>query len=131
MTKATISETVKSLEQKNLITKEYEPHDTRSYIIHLTQKGKEIADKTSYFTQQIGAPIKNLDEESKENLLQSLFGVIEHLNKAKVITIQRMCSTCAYFERSEEGKEPFCKLLQKHLYSEDLRIDCPEHLMKV
>ncbi|SEW09021.1 DNA-binding transcriptional regulator, MarR family [Chryseobacterium wanjuense] len=130
MTKATISETVKSLEQKNLITKEYEPHDTRSYIIHLTQKGKEIADKTSYFTREISAPIQNLDEESKENMLQSLFDIIHHLNKTGVITIQRMCTTCVYFRPSAEGKEPVCGLLEKVLYSEDLRIDCPEHQMK-
>ncbi|MCS3532116.1 MarR family winged helix-turn-helix transcriptional regulator [Chryseobacterium sp. JUb7] len=130
MTKATISETVKSLEQKNLITKEYEPHDTRSYIIHLTQKGKEIADKTSYFTKEITAPIQKLDEQSKENMLQSLFGIIQQLNTSGVITIQRMCSTCAYFQPSKDGKEPFCKLLEQTLYAEDLRIDCPEHQMK-
>lgn len=130
MTKATISETVKSLEQKNLITKEYEPHDTRSYIIHLTQKGKEIADKTSYFTRQMSIPLQNLDEETKDNLLESLFGMINHLNKSGVITIQRMCTTCTYFRPSSEGKEPVCGLLQKILYAEDLRIDCPEHQMK-
>jgi DNA-binding MarR family transcriptional regulator len=130
MTKATISETVKSLEQKNLITKEYEPHDTRSYIIHLTQKGNELADKTSYFTKEITAPIQKLDEDSKENMLQNLFDVIQHLNKSGVITIQRMCTTCSYFQPSKEGKEPFCKLLERTLYSEDLRIDCPEHQMK-
>src|SRR6218665_108299 len=32
MTKATISDTIKTLEQKKLISKEYEQHDTRSYI---------------------------------------------------------------------------------------------------
>lgn len=131
MTKATISETVKSLEQKNLITKEYEPHDTRSYIIHLTQKGKEIADKTSYFTKKIGMPIHNMEETHKEILLQSLFDIIHHLNKTGVITIQRMCTTCIYFRPSAEGKEPVCALLERALYSEDLRIDCPEHLMKI
>ena len=36
MTKATISDTVKILEQKKLISKEYELHDARSYIINLT-----------------------------------------------------------------------------------------------
>jgi len=130
MTKATISETVKSLELKNLITKEYEPHDTRSYIIHLSQKGKEIADKTSYFTKDITGPIQHLDEESKENMLHSLFAIIRQLNISGVITIQRMCATCVYFRPSEDGKEPFCKLLERTLYAEDLRIDCPEHMMK-
>jgi DNA-binding MarR family transcriptional regulator len=36
MTKATVSDTVKTLVKKNLIAKEFEPYDTRSYVIHLT-----------------------------------------------------------------------------------------------
>ena len=47
MTKATISDTIKALDQKGLITKAYEPNDTRSYIMHLTEKGREIAEKAS------------------------------------------------------------------------------------
>jgi DNA-binding MarR family transcriptional regulator len=47
MTKATISDTIKTLEQKQLIRKEYELHDTRSFIIHLTNMGKKIALQTS------------------------------------------------------------------------------------
>ncbi|MCJ8154714.1 MarR family winged helix-turn-helix transcriptional regulator [Chryseobacterium sp. SSA4.19] len=131
MTKATISETVKSLEQKGLVTKDYEPHDTRSYIIHLSGKGMEIAGKTSYFTQQIGAPIQVMDQQAKEKFLQSLFDVIHYLNRTGIITIQRMCTTCTHFRPSAEGKEPVCSLLEKVLYSEDLRIDCPEHMMKI
>src|SRR5690606_25426716 len=60
LTKATISDTVKTLEQKHLITKAYEPDDTRSYIINLTQKGREIADQTSLFTKEIRTPIDKL-----------------------------------------------------------------------
>ncbi len=131
MTKATISETVKSLEQKCLVIKDYEPHDTRSYIIHLSEKGKEIADKTSYFTRQISAPIQNMDQGTKEKFLNSLFDVIHYLNRTGIITLQRMCTTCTHFRPSAEGKEPVCSLLEKVLYSEDLRIDCPEHRMKI
>ncbi len=60
MTKATISETIKSLLQKGYIEKSYEMHDTRSYIIHLTKKGKDIANKTSLFSKHIQSPISFL-----------------------------------------------------------------------
>lgn len=131
MTKATISDTIKTLEQKNLITKEYEQHDTRSYIIHLTKKGKDIADKTSFFTKEIQAPIEKLHPDDKENLLLSLLNIIRHLNKSEVITIQRMCMTCTYYQPSDKGQKHFCKLLNQNLHISDLRIDCPEHKMKV
>ncbi len=132
MTKATISDTIKTLEQKNLIAKEYEPHDTRSYIIHLTKEGKSIADKTSFFTKEIREPIDRLDQDDKENLLLNLIGIIQHLNKAGVITIQRMCTTCSYYQPSSgDGQKHFCKLLNQDLHVTDLRIDCPEYEMKM
>jgi len=130
MTKATISETIKTLEKKELIKKDYEPHDTRSYIIKLTKKGKAIAGQTSLFAEQLQVPIDKLHSDEKENLLLSLIGIIQHLNKTEVITIQRMCFTCLYFKKAESGQPHFCKLLNQNLYSKDLRIDCPEHSTK-
>ena len=73
MTKATISDTVKTLEQKGLISKEFEPEDTRSYIINLTEKGKNIAHKTSLFTKEIRTPIERIEAGDKENLLDVLW----------------------------------------------------------
>lgn len=127
MTKATISDTVKTLEQKDLIRKEYEPHDTRSYVIHLTRKGEEIAGKTSLFTREIRTPIDHLHPDDKENLLLSLLNIIRHLNRSEVITIQRMCMTCSYYRSSDEGQKHFCTLLNQNLHTKDLRVDCPEH----
>ncbi|MCY1538853.1 MarR family protein [compost metagenome] len=131
MTKATISDTIKTLEQKNLITKEYEQHDSRSYIIHLTTKGKDIAGKTSFFTKEIQTPIDKLHPDDKENLLLSLLNIILHLNQSEVITIQRMCMTCRYYQSSDKGQKHFCNLLNQKLHIADLRIDCPEHSVKV
>jgi len=127
MTKATISDTIKTLEQKELIKKDYEPQDTRSYIIQLTKKGKAIANDTSLFTEQLQVPIDKLHPDDKENLLLSLIGIIQHLNKAEVITIQRMCLTCSHYKKAENGSLHFCKLLNQNLTAKDLRIDCPEH----
>jgi DNA-binding MarR family transcriptional regulator len=129
MTKATISDTIKTLEQKELVEKEYELHDTRSYIIQLTKKVKGIANQTSLFAQQLQAPIDKLPADDKENLLLSLIGIIQHLNKSGVITIQRMCVTCVHYRKNENGKQHFCNLLNQKLTTTDLRIDCPEHLV--
>src|SRR5690606_14436176 len=60
VTKATISDTIKTLLQKELISKEYESNDTRSYVIHLTEKGREVAAKVSFFTKEIRVPIGSL-----------------------------------------------------------------------
>ncbi|MFZ1702722.1 MAG: MarR family winged helix-turn-helix transcriptional regulator [Saprospiraceae bacterium] len=130
MTKATISETIKILEQKKLISKESELLDTRSYIIHLTENGKNIAQQTSMFTKQLQVPIDKLNTEDKENLLLSLISVIQHLNESGIVTIQRMCFTCAHYKQGIKGQEHFCTLLNQKLERNELRIDCPEHLPK-
>lgn len=129
MTKATISDTVKTLEQKHLIQKVYEQHDTRSYIIHLTKKGREIAERTALFANEFQAPIDKLPIAEKENLLLSLFDIINHLNKAGVITIQRMCYTCHFYQENKNGH--YCNLLNSSLTANELRIDCTDHKQKV
>jgi len=127
MTKATISDTIKTLELKSFIKKEYEPNDTRSYIIHLTKKGKKIAEQTSWFAKQIQVPIGKLHSTDKENLLLSLLDIIHHLNKSGIITIQRMCLSCHFYKTNKNGKEHFCGLLNTRLADTELRIDCPEY----
>lgn len=128
MTKATISDTIKSLEQKKLIKKEYDIGDTRSFVIHLTVKGKNIANKTVLFAQQLLAPVEKLHNDDKQNLLLSLIEIIHHLNKVEIITIQRMCFTCSFYRVSESGKKHYCKLLNQDLKSTELRVDCPDHI---
>ena len=129
MTKATISDSVKVLLKKELIQKFTNPSDTRSYLIGLTDKGKQVAEKSSNFTFNIQKPLTTLPEEQKKEILAGLLKVIYQLNQTGVITIQRMCFTCSYYERT--NNKHFCKLLQAKLTSKELRVDCPEHELKV
>ncbi|MBX2931059.1 MAG: winged helix-turn-helix transcriptional regulator [Chitinophagaceae bacterium] len=128
LTKATISETIKTLEQKELITKEFDTQDTRSFTIQLTKNGKKIVEQTSLFSKEIFNPIDKLHQDDKETLLFSLLNIIKHLNQVKVITIQRMCFTCVYYKRSANGQKHFCNLLNQNLQTTDLRIDCPDYV---
>jgi len=129
VTKATISETVRLLAKKELIYKETDPTDTRSYSIYLTNKGKGISTKSSSFAQVLEKPIHSYSKKQKEVLFQSLLDLIEKLNKAGIVTVQRMCFTCRFYE--EGTKTDHCKLLKKNLHKPDLRVDCPEHMISV
>ncbi|MGV3761212.1 MarR family winged helix-turn-helix transcriptional regulator [Parapedobacter sp.] len=129
MTKATISDAVKALDQKGLITKTHEPNDTRSYTIGLSSKGMEVARKTATFTTEIQTPIDALRPHDKENLLLSLIGIIHHLNQTGIITIQRMCLTCAHYRPHQGDAKHYCQLLNRKLVDSELRIDCPDHVV--
>lgn len=127
VTKATISETVRLLSKKDLIYKETDPIDTRSYSIYLTKKGKSIATESSSFAEALEKPLHSFSKEQKEIFFQSLLELIEKLNKAGIITVQRMCFSCRFYNPGKEND--YCKLLKKELYQQDLRVDCPEHQM--
>ncbi|WP_425234314.1 MarR family winged helix-turn-helix transcriptional regulator [Ulvibacterium sp.] len=125
VTKATISESIRLLLKKELILKETDPADTRSFFIYLTERGKATLQRTSSFAHPIEKPIHSFPEEQKRILFQSLLQLIEKLNKADVVNVQRMCTSCRFYESGSEND--YCRLLEKKLHQADLRIDCPEH----
>ena len=126
MTKATISDAVKTLEKKGLIQKEITPSDTRSYIIHLTEKGKVIAEKASTFSHAMRESVELFGGEEAEQFYQTSLKLIESLHKNGIIQLQRMCSSCLHY--AKDNGMHFCKLLNKPLTTNELRIDCPEHI---
>lgn len=125
MTKATISDSVKVLLAKDLVSKEIDPTDTRSYSLSLTTEGIKTAQKASFFASSIEQPLEKLTAEQKTIMLHGLLKLIYDLNKSGVITIQRMCFTCSNYQ-VDKGVH-YCKLLKSQLAENELRVDCPEH----
>ncbi len=127
MTKATISDSVKILLSKELVAKETDPLDTRSYSLTLTKEGKKVAKKASFFASSIEQPIDKLTEDQKAIMLKGLLTLIYDLNKSGIITTQRMCFNCSFY-KAENGMH-YCNLLKTKLAESEIRIDCPEHSM--
>ena len=127
MTKATISDSVKLLLKKDLMKKDYDTIDARSFTISLTKEGKKVAQKSSSFAGIIEKSIHQFSEKQKETVLVSLLELIEKLNKEGIISIQRMCSTCRFYNKNKTIH--YCNLLNKPLLNNELRVDCPEHQM--
>lgn len=124
ITKATISDAVKALIQKGLVEKTVDGTDSRSYYIKPTPAGaKEIKGMESF-----GAPVlqslENISDAEKNDLLHSLLQVIRHLNKAGVISVQRSCHNCQFYENRTGGH--YCNLLKADLANADIRLDCPD-----
>jgi DNA-binding MarR family transcriptional regulator len=125
LTKPTVSDAVKSLFQKELIEKSMSASDTRSYHVQLTDKGREMAGKLARFANAIKAPVSRMSGPQKISLWENLTTIIAALQQAGIISLQRMCFTCANYQR--QGDTHFCALLRMPLYAETLRLDCPEH----
>ena len=125
LTKATISDSIKTLLEKKLLTKITNPKDSRSFTVQLTTKGKEHVQKTSGFTTALNESINSLPEIEKGTFLKQLMQIIYQLNQKEIISTQRMCLSCYHYKK--DGNKHYCNLLEKQLKNIDLRIDCDEH----
>ncbi|MEO1049230.1 MAG: MarR family transcriptional regulator [Bacteroidota bacterium] len=126
VTKATVSDAIKSLLQKGLIIKEADPEDSRSTFIHLSAKGEELSQELEQYPNSVLASINELSQANKETLLAEHLKLISSVQKAGIISSPRMCFSCKFYEGDSENKH-FCQLLKQKLALKDLRIDCVEH----
>ena len=124
LSKPTISETVKILEQKKYITKIEDKTDTRSYRIQVTELGKNIVSQTESFITPLTEIVTDTNLDEKLVIWKSITEIISRLNDLKIISVQRNCLNCRHYLNN--GTHSFCNLLNQHLSPENMRIDCME-----
>lgn len=124
VTKPTVSDAIKVLEQKKLVTKFSDAADSRSYFLKLTDSGKKIVSESEDFANPLAQIVEGINETDKEILWGNISALIHKLNRQGIITVQRSCTNCAYFSAQEN--DYFCNLLKQPLHTSDLRIDCHE-----
>ena len=125
ITKATISDSVKTLESKGIVQKITNHNDSRSFSLELTKVGVELQSKLLHYSSNMLDPITFLNQTEQQKLWAVLSALIENLNSTGIVNMQRMCYSCSYFN-SKDGVN-HCNLLEKVLTPIDIRIDCPEH----
>ena len=128
ITKPTVSDAVKVLLKKELIQKKTVTSDSRSYAIALTKKGKEILAQVEDFATPIKQQLEGIDNAEVQQLYYTLTQLIHGLNKSGVLSVQRNCHSCTFYEKNKNGH--YCNFLKKPLENHDLRLDCPEHELK-
>jgi DNA-binding MarR family transcriptional regulator len=124
VTKPTISDAIKVLEQKKMIKKMADEVDTRSYMIQLTASGKNIVSDTEHCVNPVTEIISTINQSEKLVLWQNITKLISQLHQSGAISLQRTCHYCKHF--SSKNKAPYCKLLEQKLLPQDIRIDCAE-----
>ncbi len=125
LTKATLSESVKNLEKKELIQRELNPEDSRSRYLTLSEKGLDIIQESQQFTAVLEKSLQQMNPSQLQNFWDVLSHLLTDLHANETISLQRMCYSCKWLD-SEAGSL-HCKLLEIDLQRADIRIDCPEH----
>lgn len=124
VTKPTISDAVKTLEKKKLILKDYSNPDSRSFLIALSEKGKQLVSVTENYANPLRKQFDTFDKDQLETVYEAIIKLIHNLNKAGIISVQRTCFACKFHSNREGGD--YCEYLQKPLETNTIRVDCPE-----
>jgi len=124
LTKPTISDAVKVLSKKGLIEKVYTSSDSRRYSIKLSDSGKTIVSETENFAHPLKSQLSGISDDDLESTFKTLSKLIYKLNKIDVLTVQRTCYACKFYQKN--NNQHFCNLLEKELLNSEIRIDCVE-----
>ncbi len=126
LTKPTISESVKSLKSKGVVTT-MALGDKRKHAILLTPKGKKIFQKLSKLTQTTKRFFKSVSSEKQELLFEVLFDFIQYLRDKGLLTRLRVCPFCGNLHYNKQLKEYFCYLSLKPITYKTMQTNCPEY----
>ena len=127
VTKPTVSDAVKVLLKKGLVSKDLSSVDSRSYAVALTDSGRKVVSDTDDFAHSLQKELQGFEEEQLNNLFGQLSKLIFQLNKSGILSQQRTCFGCRFYQK--QSGSGYCNLLNKKLESQEIRLDCPEFEM--
>lgn len=129
ISKPTVSDAIRVLDQKGMITKDFSLADSRSYSIQLSAMGKKIVKQTENFANPLKSELENNEQTELETLFGTLSKLIYQLNQSEILTVQRTCYGCKFYTQTENSD--YCSLLEKNLLNTEIRLDCAEYEQKL
>lgn len=129
LTAATISDSIRVLAEKGLVTKSTSVADGRAVNISLTREGRHVAAAASEWAQMLVDVVSSWDENRRGEVLAALVSLIGAMQREGWIQTDRMCTVCRFFERDRypgTSSPHHCRFIDAPLRLVDLRIDCPD-----
>lgn len=124
LTKATVSDAIKSLYSKAYVEKDFSNQDSRSYSLFISPSGKTLIQDLENYSLSLEKILIESKLPNPESLYSSLTQVIFQLNQQGIIQVQRTCFACKFY--SNENSNHYCKLLKSSLKQTEIRLDCEE-----
>ncbi len=127
---ATISDSLRVLEAKGLITKTRDRDDARSVLITITDAGRQATSAYAASIEKVLGIASEWDESRCAEVLPAVIALIDGLQKEGAAPVDRICTTCRHFaincDLESQSAPYFCRFLDIPLQVTDLRIDCPD-----
>ena len=124
LTKGTVSQSLKLLEQKGFLRKQQDKQDKR--VVHLapTAKGRKLIEQSipAKGLESALAVTNELQAGELTEVLRSVLREMQHINNRKTFAA---CHTCRFLERQAKGS--VCGLTHEPLSVHDTNLICREH----
>ncbi len=124
VTKATISDSLKTLLNKEFLVKVQNNTDARSFYYVVTRSSRKIVKKLNFFGGAMSELLSSLGADEKKELSFLTLKLLNIFQQAKLIP-SRMCYSCRHFKK--RGDDLYCELLEARLSNDTIRLDCPEY----
>jgi DNA-binding MarR family transcriptional regulator len=132
ITSATVSDSVKVMEMKGLVTKSRQPHDGRSVHIGITDLGQEIVASSLVWQDTLKSIVYDWDRDRRGRMMHAILSIIAGLQRDIATPIDRTCLSCRHFAINcdvNSGSVPFyCRAVPTIISETDLQIDCDLYL---
>lgn len=125
LTKATISDSVRTLVEKGLVERTPDTNDSRSHQLKLSQAARPIVADLDDQLNPLTATIDALPPGHIESLWEVVADMLRTAVATRLISPPRMCYFCQYYQ--PEGDAFYCRLLEQRLSKGQVRLDCPEY----
>jgi DNA-binding MarR family transcriptional regulator len=131
LTLPTISDSVRALLDKGLVTKSPDPRHPRASLLTPTKKGAELGGRARSWPEFMAAAVTDLSAEEQHAFFAGVLKMIRSLQDQGLIPVSGMCVSCVHFRpHVRAGATPHhCAFVDAPLASEQLRLDCPEHAL--
>lgn len=129
MAQPTVSDAVRVLVDKGLLSRTVDPDDRRSRRLRPSAPAAGVARRTDP-TQAVAGLLEGVDRDRAATSLGVALDLIAAMEAAGMISRVATCTTCRFFARDrhpDPAAPHHCRLLDAPLRPGDLRVDCPEH----
>lgn len=130
LTLPTISDSVRALSEKSLVTKAPDPRHPRASLIQLTVQGARMGARARSWPEFMAAALSDLSRAEQEAFFAGVVKMIRSLQEQGLVPVDGMCVNCAHFRPNIRpgGERPHhCALVDAPLAGDQLRVDCREH----
>ena len=124
LTKGTVSQTLKVLEEKGLLKKRSDPGDKR--VVHLTPtaSGRRLVERVVP-SDLLAMGVGRLSKSEQKATGEALRLLLRSVQKANSLRTFAPCHSCRFNQKIDDGY--LCELTQESLTADDVVLICREH----